>query len=185
MKKTFQTLLVALTFILGMSFLNSCSNYSKLIEGDWTFSENTFEEEDGEAVKITTEFNLKLHGDRITFGLAILQEGKEIYSYSASGKYKFEQGDFDHSSAIGIIQPTFDLNTLDLKFDEASLSVADKAQIKDDALNFYKEFNRQVDKAQDKSSLLENQFYGLIVLSVDETDLVLDFSGEKATFIKK
>lgn len=183
------TLVLASAFVLGMFSMSSCSNKQELLHGKWSITQNEFEDVDGETMKqeFTRTFDFKDDG-KLTETILIKIDGETATKIKIDGTYEFNETDLDgYDNAIGIISMNYDLNTLNFDWGDMEMSDADKAQIRDSYENLFKENNRQGDKADKKNenSLLEENFYGLIVTSLDDTDLVIYQGDQEVTYIKQ
>ena len=183
------TLVLASAFVLGMFSMSSCSNKQELLHGKWSATQNEFEDSENGPVKheYTRTYEFKDDGKLID-SWVIKVDGQTLATASINGTYQFHEKDLDENDkAIGMITPTYDLSTLKMEPGDVEISEADKAALLDTFEQTYKEMNRQAEKAdkENESSLLQEKLYGFVVLSLDETDLVLDQNGEEVTYIKQ
>ena len=180
---------MASAFVLGMIAMSSCSNKQELLVGKWSTTQNEFSDSEDGTVKTEYTRTIEFKNDgKLVDSWDIKVDGQKLATTEIEGTYKFNETDLDgYDNAIGIITPTYDLNTLKIDTGDVEVTDAEKATLRDTYEQTYKEINRQVNKADKKNdtTILEENYFGFIVLSLDETDLVIDENGEKVTYIKQ
>lgn len=175
---------IILFFIVTVMW--GCNKYSESdLDGTWVYTVEHEGEDEGVSYHFTTEDILKFNGDKVTHTFNTKTDGVELYSQSIEGTYKYEEpsGGFDNSKAVGIIIINYDLDTIENTF-HPDANEADKEKLKANWRQIAVTNNMETQFAKSNSSDKKN-YYGLMVMSIDKNEMIIDTPDEPRTYHKK
>lgn len=176
----------ALSLLVSMS---GCNKYSESdIEGTWVYTEETKEQDEyGNPISIKEEQQYELKKDgKMTRTFSGDIEGIEVYSISVEGTYKYEEptGGFDGSDAVGVIEVTYDLESIKGHFNPDVYDTNEQKELEAEWREQLKQEN-ETSKNVKMRSLTKDNYYGLMVVSIENDEMIVEGKDSKMTFKRK
>lgn len=176
----------ALSLLISMS---GCNKYSESdIIGNWVYTDETTEQDEyGNPLSIKEEWQYDLKKDgEMTRTLSVDIEGIEVYSLSVEGTYKYDEpsGGFDNSDAIGVIEITYDLETIKGRFNSEVYDKSEQEELEAEWKEQLKSENEDTRNVKMRS-LTKDNYYGLMVVSIENDEMIVEGKDSKMTFKRK
>lgn len=191
MKKSLFSIL-GLAALLCTIVLTSCTQkYSaEDIKGTWVNTDTTIEQADGQKFEDKLVTTYEFRDGTFTQTLEEFVDGEMSMKVRVIGTYTYDEPDtvFEgDTKAVGVISYEYDIESAQIKFADG-IDKKTQESVTDDIINKFREQN--LTTKQFKSGALNEKdkemFYGLMVVSVDENQMVLENAdGTTATFTKE